>query len=179
MIKHMKTISLSFYVFAAILTTSGCDKKPEVPANEVSQNNQSPVAQQTVLADATPANVVAVKEPQTDFLLKKDPFKPFIIEATRSLPPKKNRFGLVLPILNYEVNQFQVKGIITGFKENSALILDPTGKPYVVKTGMEIGRNDGKITKITNNYIEVFEQYRDESGKLNKNIIKLTLPKKE
>jgi len=114
-----------------------------------------------------------------DFTTKKDPFKPYAALTVGALAPKKNRFGQIIPILNYELNQFSVKGIIIGLKENSALIVDPTGKPYVVKAGMEIGRNEGKIIKITSAYIEVFEQYRDEAGKLTRNTTKLMLPKKE
>ena len=92
---------------------------------------------------------------------------------------RSNRLGQALPILNYEVSQFKVSGIIVGLKQNSALIIDPTGKPYVVKAGMEIGRNDGRITKIAPSYIEVFEKFRDDNGKLIKKTIRLTLPKKE
>jgi type IV pilus assembly protein PilP len=70
-------------------------------------------------------------------------------------------------------------GIITGLKENSALVVDPGGKAYVVKSGMEIGKNGGQIHKISNTSIEVIEQYRDENGKIRKRTVKLTLPRKE
>jgi len=81
--------------------------------------------------------------------------------------------------LNYDLSQFKVSGIIVGMKENTAMVVDPTGKPYVVKVGMEIGRNDGRITKIAPGYIEVFERFRDENGKLVKNTVRLALPKKD
>lgn len=84
-----------------------------------------------------------------------------------------------LPIQNYEVSQFRVLGLITGLKQDSALVVDPVGKAYVVKPGMEIGKNNGRIVKITATAIEVYEQFRDEEGKLRKRTVKLTLPRKE
>jgi len=165
-------------VVVTMLGMVGCKKKesppePPLPAKTVSP---APAAVQQPLSSSLSAAPSALSG---DFATMKDPFKPFVTVTAGPVAPKKNRFGQIIPILNYDLSQFSVKGIIIGLKQNSALIVDPTGKPYVVKAGMEIGRNDGKITKITSTYVEVFEQYRDESGKLRKNTTKLMLPKKE
>jgi type IV pilus assembly protein PilP len=175
--KYMATF-LTFFFTVFTLFTMGCGKKetPPAPAAPVAPAAAKPPAVQQPISSAvktSPSSMAA------DFATKKDPFKPYVAFTVGPIVPKKNRFGQVIPILNYDLSQFSVKGIIIGLKENSALILDPTGKPYVVKRGMEIGRNEGKITKITPTYIEVFEQYRDEDGKLKKNTTKLMLPKKE
>jgi len=77
------------------------------------------------------------------------------------------------------VNKVRVSGIITGLKENTALIIDPAGKGYVVREGMLIGINDGRINRITPSAIEVVEQYRDDNGHLRKRNILLALPKKK
>ena len=66
-----------------------------------------------------------------------------------------------------------------GLKENSALIIDPAGKGYVVKQGMLIGNNDGRISKITSSSLDVVESYRDDNGHHRKRTIKLTLPQKK
>jgi type IV pilus assembly protein PilP len=76
------------------------------------------------------------------------------------------------------VTKFRISGIITGLKENRALIIDPTGKGYVVKEGMLIGDGDGRITRITSTFIEVIEQYREDTGRIKKRTIKLTMPQK-
>ncbi len=179
MINHAKNIALALLVLCLTVTLPGCKKDQESPGGDASQNAPAPVRQQTVVSPVPVVPTLEAGGDQVSFIDKKDPFKPYVVDATRSLPPKRNKLGIALPILNYEVSQFQLKGVIVGLKENTAMVLDPTGKPYVVKAGMEIGRNEGKITKITSNHVEVFEQYRDESGRLIKNIIKLTLPKKE
>jgi type IV pilus assembly protein PilP len=164
---------------AASFGLVGCSKKdapPEQASPPVTKPEpKTPVVQQPHSSAGTPLPSASA----TDFSTMKDPFKPYAALTVGSSAPKKNRFGQIIPILNYDLSQFSAKGIIIGLKENTALIVDPTGKPYVVKRGMVIGRNEGKITKITPTYIEVFEQYRDEAGKLKKNTTKLMLPKKE
>ncbi|MDD2319568.1 MAG: pilus assembly protein PilP [Geobacteraceae bacterium] len=180
MIKNVKNkvVFLTFFFAVLPLCLVGCDKKAPPPKAKPPVTKpvaKKPVVQQQ-LSSATGFKTSAVA---VDFATKKDPFKAYVTSTKGPLSPKRNRYGQIIPILNYDLTQFSVKGIIVGLKENSALILDPTGKPYVVKAGMEIGRNEGKITKITSTYIEVFEQYRDEAGKLKKSTTKLMLPKKE
>ena len=177
-----KINKLSFYIalFATLtLFSSACEKKAETPPLPQSQAPKVEKPQMPLQKPVSSVKSTSVAGSVTDFSTQKDPFKPFLAETKRSPVAKKNRFGQVLPILNYDVSQFKISGIIIGLKENSAMIVDPTGKPYVVKTGMDIGRNDGRITKIAPNFIDVFEQYRDENGKLIKKTVRLTLPKKE
>lgn len=174
------SIVLIMFCFVALsLSLAGCSKKEEAPVPVPTPAPPAAVTSPVVQQPLSSASTVAPSSTTVDFSTMKDPFKAYVAVTVSKAALKKNRFGQIIPILNYDLTQFSVKGIIIGLKENSALILDPTGKPYVVKAGMEIGRNDGRITKITPTYIEVFEQYRDDAGKLKKNTIKLMLPKKE
>ena len=84
-----------------------------------------------------------------------------------------------LPIQSYDTEKFRITGIITGIRENSALVVDPTGKGYVLKEGMQIGSNDGRVKKVTASSIEVEESFRDDNGKVRKRIVKLTLLRKK
>lgn len=176
---RLRIVFLAVVFTLATLSLAGCGKKeapPEqVPPPVTKPEPKMPVVQQPLSSAKAPITSALVN----DFSSMKDPFKPYAALVVGQSAPKKNRFGQIIPILNFDLSQFSVKGIIIGLKENTALIVDPTGKPYVVKRGMEIGRNEGKITKITPTFIEVFEQYRDEAGKLKKNTTKLMLPKKE
>jgi type IV pilus assembly protein PilP len=159
--------------------SAGCKKKevtPPQPAPKAKHEVQkvAPVQMQHSSAQNTvEANSSA------DFGNKKDPFKPFVVES-KSVPvfQRSSGYGL-LPIQNYEVGQFRVLGIITGLKDNSALVVDPAGKAYVIKPGMEIGKNGGQIEKISTTSIEVNEKYREENGKIRTRTIKLALPRKE
>jgi type IV pilus assembly protein PilP len=173
---------ISFYVvLSAMLTlfSSACEKKAETPPLPQPQAPKIVKPPMPVQKQDSSAKALSPAGSVIDFNTQKDPFKPFVAETKASPVAKKNRFGQVLPILNFDVPQFKISGIIIGLKEHSAMVVDPTGKPYVVKTGMDIGRNNGRITKIAPNFIDVFEQYRDENGKLIKKTVRLTLPKKE
>ena len=121
-------------------------------------------------------------ENQFDFSNKKDPFKPFVVVKveTKSSPESiKKNLRNSLPIHSFDVNQFKLIGIITGGRENQAMVVDPGGKGYVLKVGMLIGKNDGKITSINSSGVEILEQFKDDNGRVRKENIKLTLPRKQ
>lgn len=118
-----------------------------------------------------------------DFSVKRDPFKPFLVPQAekKAAPPTstaKRIRGEVLPIQSFETEKFKVSGIIVGLRDNSALVLDPNGKGYVLKEGMQIGSNDGVVTKITQSSVEVVERYRGDNGRARTRTIKLTLVRK-
>ncbi|QXE91487.1 pilus assembly protein PilP [Geomonas subterranea] len=109
---------------------------------------------------------------------KKDPFKPFLVPAAPAPPaggarPSGPPAADLLPIQSFEVTKFKIAGIIAGLRENKALVLDPTGKGYVVKVGMQIGNANGRVSRITPSTVEVVEK----SGRKSKTIV-LTLAKK-
>ncbi|MBU5613314.1 pilus assembly protein PilP [Geomonas azotofigens] len=115
----------------------------------------------------------------TGLTFKKDPFKPFLVPvapvapATGAARPSGSRAGDLLPIQSFETNKFKVAGIIAGLRENKALVVDPTGKGYVVQVGMQIGNANGRISKITASSVEVVEK----NGRKSKTTV-LTLAKK-
>jgi type IV pilus assembly protein PilP len=175
--ENNNTLFLLLFVCLALVLT-GCGKKEAPPPQPVPKTK--PVAKVVAPIQKQPssAKTAVSLTPQFDFANKKDPFKAFVVETKSTKPVRKRGFS-GLPIQNYEVAQFKVLGIITGFKENSALVADPTGKAYVVKHGMEIGKNNGRIIKINNTSIEVFEKFRGENGTLRNRTVRLTLPRKE
>lgn len=172
---------IAFTLVAMIPVLPGCGKKesPPPPSAKPAAKPEMPKPV-PVQKQMSSAGNVAGAPMSTEFVSQKDPFKPLVADTKSGVPfLKRNRLGQVLPILNYDLAQFRVTGIIVGLKENRAQVIDPTGKPYVVKVGMEMGRNEGRVTKITPTYVEVFEKYRDESGKLVKNYVRLELRKKQ
>ena len=167
----------------ALLASSGCTKK-EAPPPQPSQPKPvvKPVQPLPVQVQATSSKTTGAVSTLLDFSGKKDPFKPFAAAPApqaQARPAGTPRTGDVLPIQSYDVNKFRISGIITGLKENTALVIDPAGRGYVVREGMMIGNYDGRITRITPSAIEVVEQYRDDNNHLRKRSIILTLPKKK
>lgn len=122
--------------------------------------------------------VVKSNSSQFDFSGKKDPFKPFVSVKPVAVSGSKPVLDS-LPIHSFDVSQFRMIGIVTGAKENQAMVVDPNGKGYVLKLGMTIGKNDGRITAITSNGVDVLEQFKDDNGRVRKENIRITLPRKQ
>ena len=118
-----------------------------------------------------------------DFTNRRDPFKPYAqMPAQQQGTKSKHAKGRVtdpLPIQKFDTERFRISGIITGMKENSALLVDPNGKGFVVKEGMLVGNNDGVVKRITSSTVEVEETFSDDKGKSRKRTIKLTLLRKK
>ncbi len=193
-------ISRGWLILFAImaLSTPGCKKK--VPPSP----QATPLPNKTVSAPSAPAKPVmanssavksalqkqisTVKKPlasgevSLDFTNRRDPFRPFVQVPTAQQDAGKSSKGRLrdaLPIQSFDTEKFRITGIITGIKENSALVMDPTGKGYVIKEGMQIGNNDGRVKKVTASSVEVEESFRDDNGKVRKRIVKLTLLRKK
>jgi len=168
--------SLVLGLACGLMLAGGCKKgenPPPPPAKKVQAKNPPPPVQKQQSSAAVSTNTA----PSLDFANRKDPFKPFIPAAEQ--PGKQAGSAELLPIQGFELSKFKVEGIIVGLKENRALVVDPSGKGYVVKKGMLIGDSDGRITRITATSIEVLERYRDDSGRMKSRTVQLTLPKKK
>jgi type IV pilus assembly protein PilP len=174
-------------------------KPSATPSKEVAQATPKPSGPPGAPAPTTPVAAPAANKPPVqkqmssprltppatgvsfDFTNRRDPFKPFIQAPAAQAAPGKTVRKLkdLLPIQSFDTEKFRVTGIITGIRENSALVLDPNGKGYVVREGMLIGSNDGKIKRITNSTVEIEEIFRDDGGRMKKRLVKLTLTRKK
>jgi type IV pilus assembly protein PilP len=177
--------SLFAVALVCVLLFAACSKsQPPAPVPAPSQPPKvavvlpKPVQKQASSALHLPSPQVN----QFDFSNKKDPFKPFVTvkpEQKNSPDSTKNAKRNALPIHSFDVGQFKLIGIIIGGRESQAMVTDPGGKGYVLKVGMLIGKNDGRITSIKSSGVDVLEQFRDDKGRVRKVNIKLTLPRKQ
>jgi type IV pilus assembly protein PilP len=174
-------------VGVVVATLPGCNKHEEpAPANPAPAQQLKAAKPQQLKAVQKQVSSALTLSPapvnQFDFSNKKDPFKPFGIVKAFQAPAADNlptKVRNALPIHSFDVNQFKLIGIVTGDNQNKALVVDPNGKAYVLKVGMTIGKNEGKIILITNSGVEVVEQFRDDNGRVRKETIKIALPRKQ
>lgn len=169
----------SFVLLLALALVAGC-KKQEAPAPAAAKKPSQ------AASVATPAAPVPV-QPQLSsattvpgaLTFRRDPFKPFIVQATPAAPgataPQPAPGADLLPIQSFETSKFKVAGIIAGMRENRALLIDPNGKGYVVQAGMQIGNANGRVRRITASTVEVVEK---GAGRGKGRTIVLTLAKK-
>lgn len=174
---------IAVVLVCALLLAACSENQPQAPAPaqppKAAAAQPKPVQKQVSSALRLP---LTPPVNQFDFSNKKDPFKPFVavkVELKASPESIKKTQRNSLPIHSFDVNQFKLIGIITGGRENQAMVTDPGGKGYVLKVGMLIGKNDGRIISISSSGVDVLEQYKDDKGRVRKENIKLTLPRKQ
>ena len=107
---------------------------------------------------------------------KPDPFKPFIQltptkESPRSVP--------LTPLQRYEMSQLKLVAIISTPQGNIALVEDSAGKGYFLKKGTDVGKNDGKVTKVLKDRVIIEELFQDVLGQTKKNEVELVLHRLE
>lgn len=158
--------------------------KPALPVQaRVSSARKSPDGAPVQKQMSSAKRLASPGSVNLDFTSKRDPFKPYVQQAPAQAAGagkgSRPRIKDPLPIQRFDTERFRVAGIITGMKENSALVIDPDKKGYVIKEGMPIGSNDGRVKRVTNSTVEVEEVLRDDSGRVRKRLIKLTLISKK
>ncbi len=89
---------------------------------------------------------------------KRDPFKPFEGgEIVYSAFAKA-------PLERFELNQLELTAIVWGIARPKVLFRAPDGYSYIAQVGTGIGRNRGRITKVTKNKVLIAEEFRDPAG---------------
>lgn len=109
---------------------------------------------------------------------RRDPFRSYLADLAEQQvaeAPSRKREETEL----YEIDQYRLTGLITGTAQPKAMVEDPTGRGHVLHIGSRMGKNDGRVTKITPVGIVVVEETRDPTGKKVRLPIVINLPKSE
>jgi type IV pilus assembly protein PilP len=91
---------------------------------------------------------------------KRDPFKQFVGELVKDVSLPK------APLERYDLDELNLTAIVWGIADPRALLRAPDGYSYIVRTNTRVGKNRGRIAKITRRQVFVEEEYRDPTGKL-------------
>ena len=164
--KGTLTVAISSVVVCGIIF-SCADQQKAAPPPSVPQavRNQAAPEVKAVSKPAESADdVFAIKSKQFDYaynpIQKRDPFKPYDGEVTYFNEPERT------PLERFDISQLELTAIVWGISEPRALIRAPDGQDYIVKKDMRIGRNSGRIARITKRELVVAEEYRDPLGKV-------------
>lgn len=110
---------------------------------------------------------------------KTDPFLPLIkaTDAAREDDDDTKRVPQT-PLERFDIGQLKLSAVVEMVEGNSAVIVESSGRGYVVKPGTYIGLNGGQITEIKNDRVIIEEPMgKNERGETKFNIIELILPK--
>jgi type IV pilus assembly protein PilP len=100
---------------------------------------------------------------------KRDPFRTFIATAD------EEEIRSPTPLQRYELEQYELTGIVWGVDRPRALVEDPEGMGHVIELGTYVGKKWGKVTQITSNQLVVTEEYLTPDGALVVNLIEIKL----
>lgn len=90
---------------------------------------------------------------------KRDPFRSFVRDKLRD-----DAANVESPLEQFELGQLTVSGVVWQADRRRALVQDPSGQTYVVKTGDRMGKNDGVVREIGDSSLVVLESYVDFHG---------------
>lgn len=93
---------------------------------------------------------------------KRDPFQSFLARRVGPTEIDPN----APPLQRWDVDKFNLKGIIWNTSAPRALLVDPERQGHVVRVGSYVGRNWGKVTSISESCIIVTEEYQTIDGEL-------------
>ena len=129
-------------------------------------------------AQANPAANPADKDAVFSYspIGKRDPFKSYISVLNKDPGAPKDDKS---PTEEYELDQYQLTGLLSGTSQPRALVSDPKGVGHVIKIGTRLGRNGGRVTRISNNTVEVIEEFRAPTGERIRVPITIELPREE
>lgn len=112
--------------------------------------------------------------------LFRDPFKPFIRVAVKEKAQAKKLLVPQTPLQRFPVEELKLVGVLwSKDKVPEALIEDPAGKGYRVKTGTYVGNRGAKIVKIITDGVVLEEIVTDSLGEETVNTITIKLHKLE
>lgn len=167
--KHIrKAVLLSLCVVFCGGVLSGCTPRTEVPVTRVKKSS----------------NLKAKKTSfdRAQFAISHDNWKP--VQVFEQIPNSRNPFrgfsdtilaeallresinaegsDLQLPEQLYGTRDYRVVGVITGTADPKVYVLDPAGNRFILRRGSLIGNNNGSISSIRRDGIEVYERVADK-----------------
>lgn len=90
---------------------------------------------------------------------KRDPFRSFVLEQKQ-----ENAVSERGPLEQFDLSQLNVVAVVWNTARPRALVVDPSGRSYVIQEGTRIGKNSGRVIHIGDNQVLVRETYVDYLG---------------
>ncbi|UCD83267.1 MAG: pilus assembly protein PilP [Deltaproteobacteria bacterium] len=167
--------AVSFVLAVLVISALACKEEAPPPRIEAQRPVAIPTGPQTVtVPQPTPgAEGLLLGEFEIEYRYdpygKIDPFEPFLLVEGPGVEPEN-------PLEQSDVNDLKLVGLIWGIRDPRAIVVDPSGKSYVVRKGTRLGRNEGELIGIYKDRIVVLEKIRNLEGdvvKTNKIDLKL------
>lgn len=108
---------------------------------------------------------------------KADPFRPLIVDtaAKKASEARSRDQEFLTPLQKYELKDLKLVAVVVAENGPTAMLEDPTGYGYVVRTGMLVGPNEGVVERVTRTGIIVKEKIYNSLGEVESRISTLTI----
>ncbi|MEZ4703608.1 MAG: pilus assembly protein PilP [Bdellovibrionota bacterium] len=162
MILFRSRILHNLLLVALVGTLYHCGSSEQAPSAR-RKKTAAPAAQAPIVTEQSDALDFLKRTDQNVFYNphgRRDPFKPFEGEAISQTQLLRT------PLERFEINQLELTAIVWGISKPRALFRAPDTYSYIASVGTRLGRNRGKISKITRQKVLILEEYRDPTGKL-------------
>ncbi len=122
-----------------------------------------------------------VKAPELDFENMRDPFQSYLAlvrqRGRAALLERQSRMSNRPreALENFDLATLKLVAIFKKGKDRVAMVQDATGKGYIVRPGNYMGKNSGRIEKITDDTIYLVEQVLNPAGEITERQVTLTL----
>lgn len=168
-------------ILCVLMAFSGCGDKGSKQQQPAAQPKKKVEQPQKVAAASMETGAHAQEPAAVKFVYnaegRRDPFLPMIL-VKRPVDAGEGQFPLT-PLQQYETQQYKLTAVIIGYGEPLAMLNTPDGKSYIVRKGTKIGKNGGKVTRITADTVQVEEKYKDLMDAILTNLVEIKLPKRE
>lgn len=145
----------------------GCDQLPLKKGKE-QKATAKPPPQAAPQATTSSPSAAPTQEVERDYVYdptgKRDPFQPFIAAQTPIKPAGEEI--PVTPLQKFDLSQLKLVAIIVGAGEGSAMVEDSEGKGYIIKKGIYVGTNFGKVKTVLKDRVIIEERYKDYTGQV-------------
>lgn len=174
------------------LVVCACDNNP-TPQQEIAplnigaraaQNQAAPDADAQAAIDSEEPEDLESFEVEEDKLYsgnnKIDPFLPLIKSDSTGPDDEDGDKKRVpqTPLERFDLGQLKLSAVVETSDGNSAVIVESSGRGYVVKVGAYVGLNGGQVTEIKNDRVIIEEPMgKNERGEIKVNVVELILPK--
>jgi len=139
---------------------SCADDEAAAPAGPAAAAPVKAAVAKTNAPEAAPENPQYTYSP----VGKRDPFRSYLADLAAAQVKASDQPRKSQPTEEYEMDQYRLTGLITGTAQPKAMVEDPKGVGHSLTVGSHLGKNGGRVTRISNKGIIVVEETFDATG---------------
>lgn len=168
--KHnlIKIAILSVGVMFSCTAIVACESETGVKHTTVSKSSQLKSKRTTLdrsVLEMSDDNWKPVQASEEE-IHQRNPFRGFsdtmLAEQLMRQQNQEQAEDILLPEQLYPTKDYKVVGIISGTADPKVYVMDPSGNRFILRRGSLIGNNNGSISSIRRDGIEVYERVADK-----------------